>query len=196
MIIFDHLTDDDLRAAAVSLGLPEWTFDASRLAYLAARVDDSPGPAACWPWVGPRNGSGYGVACAGGTTCSAHRLIHVLVNGPLASPKLLVRHDCDQPHCCRPDHLRAGTHHDNMADKAARGRARGRVLDPDDIEFLPILLARTARSHLRRTGTRMTRTELFATYSREFGVSPGRIGSVYDQARRAASVSADREPAT
>ena len=37
----------------------------------------------------------------------------------------LVLHSCDTPSCCNPNHLRTGTHQENMNDMKARGRARG-----------------------------------------------------------------------
>jgi hypothetical protein len=37
---------------------------------------------------------------------------------------MLVRHTCDVPACCNPDHLLLGTTADNVADKVARGRAQ------------------------------------------------------------------------
>lgn len=39
-------------------------------------------------------------------------------------PALHVLHLCDNPPCFRYDHLRLGTHHDNMADMVAKERSR------------------------------------------------------------------------
>lgn len=84
-------------------------------------------PAACWPWANGRCGCGYGAVRWQGRQMYAHRLAYELVNGPIP-PGLLVRHLCDNPLCCRPSHLALGTHADNMADMARRGRRRAHVL--------------------------------------------------------------------
>lgn len=34
-----------------------------------------------------------------------------------------ILHSCDNPRCCNPEHLRIGTHQDNMNDKVSRGRS-------------------------------------------------------------------------
>lgn len=197
MITFDHLSDDDLAAAALSLRLPPDVFTPKLLAYLSAHVDDSTGPTGCWPWTGDRQGAHYGVVGVRGadrrTTRGAHRLIHVLANGPLSDPKLLVLHSCpggdDHPWCVNPAHLREGSHRDNAADAVARGRARTRVLDPEDRDFIPGLIDRLARASARR-GRPKTRPELFAAYAASFGVTPGRMGAIYDEARRRVSAAA------
>jgi hypothetical protein len=44
-----------------------------------------------------------------------------LTYGPIPAG-LEVLHRCDVTLCVRPDHLRLGTHTDNMADAAAKGR--------------------------------------------------------------------------
>ncbi len=58
-----------------------------------------------------------------GDTRRVHRLVWELANGPIAEG-LHVLHRCDNPSCCSPNHLALGTHAENMADKAGKGRAR------------------------------------------------------------------------
>lgn len=80
----------------------------------------------CWIWAGRKVG-GYGALRSGRTASGkhrwvrAHRLSWEIHNGPIPDG-LQVLHGCDNPPCVRPDHLRVGTHADNMADKVARGR--------------------------------------------------------------------------
>lgn len=44
--------------------------------------------------------------------------------GPIPN-KAFVCHSCDNPKCCNPDHLWAGTPRDNMKDCTNKGRAKG-----------------------------------------------------------------------
>jgi hypothetical protein len=44
---------------------------------------------------------------------------------PAADQSLVVRHDCDNPCCVNPQHLRLGTVKDNIDDMHRRGRFRG-----------------------------------------------------------------------
>lgn len=85
---------------------------------LPREVDTSAGQDACWPWAGPRFRTGYGRI---GHHGYAHRVVYVLAHGAIPSGNV-VRHTCDNPPCCNPAHLVAGTHADNMADMVARGR--------------------------------------------------------------------------
>lgn len=62
----------------------------------------------------------YLVPCDGALV-GAHRLVFEYCYGRLPDG-LMVLHSCDVRGCFRPSHLRPGTHADNMADKAERGR--------------------------------------------------------------------------
>lgn len=84
----------------------------------------------CWPWRGSTN-SGYGRLEIKDRSYYAHRVVYELHNpGAIAweAPRKRadtgwLLHECDNPICCNPAHLRVGTHKDNMADKAAKGRS-------------------------------------------------------------------------
>jgi hypothetical protein len=76
----------------------------------------------CWLWTGGRDKDGYGVFHAG-RSVRAHRFSFEHAYGWLPSGGV-VMHKCDTPQCVRPDHLVAGTHADNVADKIAKGRLR------------------------------------------------------------------------
>lgn len=89
-----------------------------------SRVDKS-NAAGCWPWMGPRDIRGYGSwgASHHRQRGSAHRRAWELTHGPIPEA-MVIMHLCDNPPCCRPDHLRPGTHADNHADRMAKGRTR------------------------------------------------------------------------
>lgn len=86
--------------------------------------------AGCWGWTGSLSPAGYARMGIGSETDGtarivfAHRFAWELRHGPIPSG-LEVCHHCDNPVCTRPDHLFLGTHKDNMADSARKGRARG-----------------------------------------------------------------------
>lgn len=87
-------------------------------------VDRTHGPESCWPWLGTKNGQGYGVLRAGGKQLKAHRV--ALARTGVEVGGLQVLHACDNPPCCNPKHLRAGTNDDNVRDRVERNRsARG-----------------------------------------------------------------------
>lgn len=84
--------------------------------------------------------SGYGRRHVDGKVVSVHRWVVAQIDGWDALEGQSVLHLCDNPPCYRYDHLRIGSHAENMADCAAKGRfARGErvgraVLTSSDVD--------------------------------------------------------------
>jgi hypothetical protein len=60
--------------------------------------------AGCWIWTGSRTSRGYGYIDARGKSYRAHRLAYKFWVGPIP-PGYWVRHRCNNPLCCNPEHL-------------------------------------------------------------------------------------------
>lgn len=85
-------------------------------------VDRSGGPDSCWPWLRTRDKNGYGIYHVNGRPIRAPRFVLVYAERTMADLKLWALHRCDNPPCCNPAHLFAGTAQDNMDDMWAKGR--------------------------------------------------------------------------
>jgi hypothetical protein len=73
----------------------------------------------CDEWVGAHNGMGYGFITIAKVKVYAHRLAWMQDHG---HTDLHMMHLCDNPRCINVGHLRPGTHAENMADSARKGR--------------------------------------------------------------------------
>lgn len=81
-------------------------------------------PEQCWPWTGEVNNQGYGrfaIYRRGRVRHLAHRVAYTLGAGATVEGLGLL-HDCDNPPCCNPRHLRLGTQRDNIADMHRKNR--------------------------------------------------------------------------
>jgi len=80
----------------------------------------------CWVWTACKDIDGYGNFGINGSAFRAHRVAFVLSGGILSGERNLALHRCDNPSCCNPAHIFAGSDADNMLDKKTKGRtARG-----------------------------------------------------------------------
>lgn len=77
----------------------------------------------CLVFTKGKGGYGYGYVSHNKVRARAHRVVMEHHYG--ASP-LEVLHSCDNPPCVNIDHLRYGTHRENMEDRKMRGRGRTR----------------------------------------------------------------------
>lgn len=94
---------------------------------LNERIDRTPGlgpHGTCWEWRGETNGVGYGqmTLLATAKRYLVHRITFILLNGAPPADRSLICHTCDNPLCCNPTHLFAGSVRDNAADMLAKGR--------------------------------------------------------------------------
>lgn len=131
-------------------------------------VDQTGGPAACWPWTKSLGTWGYGQAYwdlgdgKGKRNVVASRAAWVIVNG-LPEGDLCVLHRCDNRACCNPAHMFLGTRAENTADMMTKGRhwALGGTAHRD---------AKLNADQVREIRSRAARGEPLRGLSREFGV--------------------------
>ena len=105
----------------------------------------------CMEWQRRRSPTGYGEVGAGGRKYRTHRLMTFLVYG-LPKPGDHALHSCDNPPCINPDHLRWGTHQENMADRVTRKRGASNKgekhyfakLNEDKVKLIRIMSANGA----------------------------------------------------
>jgi hypothetical protein len=88
----------------------------------------------CWEWQAATFGNGYGAfRWQSKKTLLAHRIAFRLaydIDPPV------VRHVCDNPKCCNPKHLVAGTDLENARDRSQRNRHGILKLTPDDVRAI------------------------------------------------------------
>lgn len=155
------------------MGIPAADPVAHFWSYVERGADDE-----CWIWTGPVNAYGYGdMNIARATTRQAHRFAFLLLVDAALPADSVVCHACDNPPCCNPSHLFAGTHADNMADKKAKGRAASRGRNG---------AARLTDEQYEAIERRAAAGEPQVSLAREFGISPQAV-SQYLKRRKAAS---------
>ena len=123
----------------------------------------------CWEYHGRRLPSGYGHCC----TPVGNKLVHVISYafhcGPLV-PELVVAHQCHNPACCNPVHLRLMSQKENVRQALERGMFR-----PSGKRKLPLEKHdEIKRRHQLSDQKERTKRQL----AKEYGVSLSLIESI------------------
>lgn len=124
-------------------------------------INKTSNPDDCWEWKGFKNPEGYGKYSFNKRNWLSHRLaLHF--SGVDITDKIVCHH-CDNPSCCNPKHLYAGSKQDNANDAKSRNRlwsapgsknpysklTESQVLD---IRALPFTLALQKYGHIVSRG--------------------------------------------
>ena len=137
-------------------------------ARFVSKLDKTSSPKGCWIWIAGTSGNGYGGFKIDDKMFRSHRVAFEMWKGRIPDGQL-VRHKCDDPLCCNPEHLELGTTADNVNDRQERNRqSKGgdrynSKLTEDDVREIRMLL---------RTG--ITGVEI----ARRFGVSQDAISKI------------------
>jgi hypothetical protein len=138
------------------------------LAERMAQYTDTSGECHLWTGTTYKN-TRYGYLRAGGRLIKAHRLAYELAYGPIPDGKMVL-HKCDVRRCVNPAHLFLGTHKENMADMAAKGRAaKG---DDNAMRRIPYRLNREVADIIR---LRLYSGESIYEVAPDYDVSPTMI---------------------
>lgn len=79
-------------------------------------------PSGCWEVTRNQNARGYGRVMWNGKTRAASRVMYEIHYEVVLPADVYVCHRCDNPPCCRPDHLYAGSPADNFRDMVLADR--------------------------------------------------------------------------
>jgi hypothetical protein len=93
----------------------------------------------CWLWTDRLNQDGYGYININKETILAHRFSYENFIGPLLQG-FIICHNCNNPSCVNPEHLRQDTHSSNAIDKSLIFKHKNQKLNITDVIEIKIAL--------------------------------------------------------
>lgn len=124
----------------------------------------------CLEWTGHISRSGYGLVWHDGKNRIVHRVSCELHHGPIPAG-FHVMHTCDNRRCINPEHLRAATRQENMADMFQKNRHRV----PSGTEHHAAKLSPEVAAQIRSRYVPYSRIHGSMALAREFGVSQAAV---------------------
>lgn len=130
----------------------------------------------CWEYQGYCARKGYGnihisTGSRKSTYCYLLHRVSYYYHSNINPASLVVRHDCDNPCCINPTHLRLGTHKDNSRDAVERGRnAKGEKIWNSKLTNDCVI---NIKKRLREGGETQTKI------ARDFGVTRSAINNIH-----------------
>lgn len=85
-------------------------------------------PGDCWEWIGPKTAAGYGKKTFHKRDLMAHRWMWEQLFGPIPQG-LVVHHECQNPGCVNPHHLRVCSQAENVREAVTSKLTAGDVLE-------------------------------------------------------------------
>jgi len=86
----------------------------------------------CWNWTAGYSNSGYGHFMINKKMVKAHRFAYEHYVGPL-DKDLMICHNCNNPKCCNPNHLRQDTRSSNVIDMIEIKNLNVQILSVDEV---------------------------------------------------------------
>jgi hypothetical protein len=136
----------------------------------------------CWEWLSGKDTGGYGRFSHSGKGTKAHRFAWEDHFGESLGDRIVL-HTCDNPLCCNPSHLKAGTYEENNKDRTQKGRTcrgenhhgwkKGAIRKTDGLFAASKLTPAKVEEIRSRLGTVSERK-----LAKEYGISPGAIANI------------------
>lgn len=131
----------------------------------------------CLVWVGTRYRSGHGSVGFLNRLYRTHRVAWVLAYGTIPGG-VMVCHRCDNPPCCKPEHLFLGSALDNARDAKTKGRMVVGLRNPNRPRGEASGRAKLTTEQIRAIRAEKTAGASLGELSGKYGVSKANLSSI------------------